>query len=226
MNIAQKRILGYQVVDLLIDLVEGTVTDGGRGILRDLGFGHDVHFVKEDCTYLALADELADPSVDGLLVGVAVGIDAPAALPEGLQRAGAHEQAGDVFLGRDPADLLPEVLGDLVGVELELLYVVAESPLEDLPVELLEKRGTVLHEDDVGESGEDDAVGEGRGGPVEGDGGDAHLPGLYHSEDHTGVVDVHVVLEDLPVGLLDDGLVLHVPQHLQQVGGADLLTVD
>ena len=226
MNIAQKRILGYQVVDLLIDLVEGTVADGGRGILRDLGFGHDVHFVKEDGTYLALADEIADPSVDGLLVGVAIGIDAPSALPEGLQGTGAHEQTGNVVLGRDPADLLPEVLSYLVGVELEVLDVVAESPLQDLSVKLFQECGTVLHENDVGESGQDDAVGEGRGGSVEGDRGDAHLTGLDQLQNHTGVVDIHVVFQDLPVGLLDDRLVLHVPEHLQQIGGTDLLTVD
>jgi len=66
-----------------------------------------------------------------------------------------------------------------------------------------------------------------RGGRTgEADDVELHIPGIQQIEDVLGVLDVHVVLHDLPVGLLDDRDAFHASQRLQEIGGTDLLPVD
>ena len=114
--------------------------------------------IEEDGPDGPVADQLPDPSVDGLLVLVGVCVDISPALAYGLERTGRHQKLGYVALVHDAGGLLSVVRDYLVLCELELAHGVAQGTVKDLPVELPEERRTVLHEDDVAESGEDGGV--------------------------------------------------------------------
>ena len=185
-----------------------------------------MHVVHVDGGDLPVLQQLPDPSVDDLLVLVGVCVDVAPPLAYGLERPGPHQKLGDVLLGGNARRLLGIIRYDLVLGELELADRISQRPVQDLAVELPEQRRTVLHQDYVGESGEDGGMRERGRGPGVADQPEPHLLGIQQIEDVLGVLDVHVVLHDLPVGLLDDRDALHVAQHLQQIGGPHLLPVD
>ena len=93
-------------------------------------------------------------------------------------------------------------------------------------MEFPEQCGSVLHQDDIGETGQDGTMCERRGSSSVGDDLHCHRTIADEVQHVLGGLYVHVVLEDLPICLFDYWHIVHTAQRLQKVAGSDLLPVD
>src|SRR3990170_8382181 len=152
---------------------------------------------------------------------------APPLLLEEVRVPDPVEIREEVLLPRDPWDPPQEELPDLPLGELDRADVfLRHDPPEDLPVELPEEGGPVLHEDEVRDPLEDAVVGEGGGQVREVGRADLDGPPLDPLEDLAGPAEVHDLVEDLVVRLLDDGEILDLVEPVEDPLGPQLLPAD
>ena len=182
---------------------------------------------RPDALDQSFVHELAGPFSD---VGEGRGRDVehvPTFLLQKVRVAHAVQVRQDVFLPRHLRQLPSEVLDDLSGLELDRTDLVrGHHALQDLAVQLPQEGGAVLHEDQVRDALQDDVVGERRGQRSEVALRHRDFPCLDPPEDLAGVVEVHDLVEDLVVRLLDHGEVDDLMEPVEDPLGPELLPSD
>src|SRR5437870_70230 len=182
---------------------------------------------RPDALDQSFVHELAGPFSD---VGEGRGRDVehvPTFLLEEVRVAHAVQVRQDVFLPRDLRELPSEVLDDLSGLELDRTDLVrGHHAFQDLAMQLPQEGGAVLHKDQVRDPLQDDVVREWRGQRSEVALRHGDFPCLDPPEDLAGVVEVHDLVEDLIVRLLDDGEVDDLMEPVEDPLGPELLPPD
>ncbi len=113
---------------------------------------------------------------------------------------------------------------DLLLSELDLPKLLLwHDFLQHLSVEVPQEGAPVFHQDDVADTQQNDVVRHGRGdaGPLRE--GHAEAPLFDAFQDLSGVPQIHHVIENLVIGLLDDGEVLQFVEPVKNLLGAKLL---
>ena len=169
----------------------------------------------------SLVHQLPAPFLEEFPFDIRILVDVPPPFHEKVQRLELSDHLHQILLPLHEGSLLFEILLDLGEPVFELLL--RERGREHLPVQFPEECGPVLHEHDIGNAHEHDVVGQRGWDLVEILVHDPDPPPLHSLKHLPGIIDVHDVVQDLVVGLQEQGMVLHAVDGLQYADRAELL---